>query len=544
MHTNKTFFCGEIQNRYDLCARYGLPENFNGGELLAALYANKGAKGFADVRGPFAACFMSGDKTVLVRDPMCVSWLYYWTKDPRVCGTGVKQVLDQGVPRRLSYEGLWACLLCGCMQEPFTMVTDVRSLSPGCVLTVAADGTQKLERFWRPSFELKAWKSRAEAEDAVTEKLEEIITLPLGKDETPCAFLSGGIDSSTIVALLRRKHAGRIRTFCVIHEDPRTDERKWARMVAERNETDHTEFMLTDAMIREGIADALAAYDQPSLDGLNVYFASKFAAGAGCKVVHSGEGGDELFVGYNQLAKPRMAYKWAPLFRWLPKWAGDALSIHGGAEKVRKLAQMFGCRYDPYFLTRRQFSPAWIMRLLARGDAPDLVKLYADQMAAVDTAGIDFGSDVINRSSWMEVRHDNLSMYMRDGFQLGDAVGLAGRYPLMDATLANLLFTIPGTWKCDPQISKPLLVKAAKDGLPGEIIHRPKQGFSLPFDKYCRAGLKDELESFVRSGGTGMFRQSEIAAVWQRYLAGKVSWMRIWHLFVVDDWCRRNQVGM
>ncbi len=203
---------------------------------------------------------------------------------------------------------------------------------------------------------------------------------------------------------------------------------------------------------------------------------------------------------------------------------------------------MFGCKYDPYFLTRRQFSPAWIARILSRDARPDLVKLYADEMAAVDTAGIDWRGDAINRCSWMEVRHDNLSMYMRDGFQLGDAVGLAGRYPLMDATLAELLFTIPGAWKCDPQVSKPLLVKAAGAGLPDEIVHRPKQGFSLPFDKYCREGLKDELESFVRTGGTGLFKQAEIASIWQRYLSGQVSWMRIWHLFVVDDWCRRNTI--
>ncbi len=538
---NQSSFCGEIQNHRALCAGLGIEAD--GAELLAALYAKKGKAGFAEIRGPFAACFHVGNKTVLVRDPMGVSWLYYWTKDPRVCGTGVKQILAQGVPRKLCAEGLWACLLGGCMQEPFTMVEDVRSLPPGCVLTVEENGTQHVERFWRPSFQLKDWKDRAEAEEAVAAKLEETIALPLGDREVPCSFLSGGIDSSTIVALLRRKHSGRIRTFCVIHEDPRTDERKWSRMVAERNETDHTEFMLTDAMIRDGISDALTAYDQPSLDGLNVYFASKFAVEAGCKMVHSGEGGDELFVGYNQFAKPRLAYKWTPWFRWIPAGVGNALSIYGGCEKVRKLAQMFGCRYDPYFLTRRQFSPAWIERLLARGTKLDLVKLYADQMAAVDTEGIDFGADIINRSSWMEVRHDNLSMYMRDGFQLGEAVGLSGRYPLMDAALADLLFTIPGAWKCDPQISKPLLVKAAGSGLPEEIIHRPKQGFSLPFDKYCRAGLKDELESFVRTGGTGLFRQSEIASIWERYLAGKVSWMRIWHLFVVDDWCSRNGVS-
>lgn len=544
MDIPKKLFCGEIQNGRDLCARYGLPEHLDGDELLSAVYAKKGAAGFADVRGPFAACFKCGEKTVLVRDPMGVAWLYYWTKDPRICGTGVKQVLAQGVPPRLSFEGLWANLLGGCMQEPFTMVEDVRSLSPGCVLTVAADGAQRMERFWRPSFELKKWKSRAEAEAAVTAKLEEVIALPLAKDDTPCAFLSGGIDSSTIVALLRRRHAaGRIRTFCVIHEDPRTDERKWARMVAERNETEHTEFMLTDAMMCDGIADALAAYDQPSLDGLNVYFASKFAVQAGAKIVHSGEGGDELFVGYNQFAKPRLAYKWTPWFRWIPMWLGNWLSIHGGSEKVRKLAQMFGCRYDPYFLTRRQFSPAWILRLLSKDVRPNLDKLYADEMAAVDTDGRYFGSDVVNRASWMEVRHDNLSMYMRDGFQLGDAVGLAGRYPLMDASLAELLFTIPGAWKCDPKVSKPLLVKAAGEGIPDEVVHRPKQGFAIPLDKYCREGLKDELESFVRTGGTGVFRKAEVESVWNRYLSKEISWMRIWHLFVIDHWLAQNEIA-
>lgn len=536
------FFCGEIQNQKALCAGLGLDGGVNSIDLLTALYAKKGATGFAEVRGSFAACFCTRDKTILVRDPMGVSWLYYWAKDPRVCGTGVRQVLEKGVPRKLSIEGLWACLLGGCMQEPFTMVEDVRSLSPGCVLTISEDGTQKLERFWRPSFELKDWKNRAEAEDAVTAKLEETIALPLGNDEIPCSFLSGGIDSSTIVALLRRKHSGRIRTFCVIHEDPRTDERKWSRMVAERNDTDHTEFMLTDAMMRDGIADALAAYDQPSLDGLNVYFASKFVSEAGVKIVYSGEGGDELFAGYNQFAKPRMAYKWTPWLRWIPACLGSSLSISGDSEKVRKFAQMFGCNYDPYFLTRRQFSPAWIARILVQDAKPNLKKLYAEQMSAVATAGIDFGSDVVNRCSWMEVRHDNLSMYMRDGFQLGEAVGLAGRYPMMDASLAELLFTIPGMWKCDTQISKPLLVKAAGTGLPDEIIHRPKQGFSLPLDKYCRAGLKDELESFVNTGGMGLFEQSEIASIWNRYLTRQVSWMRIWHLFVVDDWCRRNKV--
>lgn len=478
----------------------------------------------------------------LRRDPMGVEPLYYWVKNPRINGPSVRELLLQGVPRKLSIEGLWSCLLGGCVQEPFTMVDGVRSLPPGCKLTVAADGAQKLERYWNPSFEIKEWKDSAEVESAVTEKLESVIVELLRGNDDPASFLSGGIDSSAIVALLRRKHSGRIRTFCVVHEDPRTDERAWAKMVAEKNETDHVEFMLTDAMIREGISDALAAYDQPSLDGINVYFASKFAAEVGAKRVFSGEGGDELFAGYDRFSKPIAAYKYAAWLRWVPGFFGRRLSVTGKSERVRKIAQMFGCNYDPYFLTRRQFSPAWAKRLVTVDSSVDLRGLYREQMEAVATADLNWHGDAVNRCSWMETRHNNLSMYIRDGVQMGAAVGVDALYPFMDSGLAELLFTIPGRYKCDSLTPKPLLVKAAGAGMPDEIVRRKKQGFALPFDKYCREALKDELECFVRRGGTGLFKQKEIESVWSRYLNGELSWMRIWHLFVVDNWCQREKI--
>lgn len=534
---DNSFFCGEIYNRSQLEAR-----ERDGVELLSAIYARNGAVGFTEVRGPFAACFKVGEKTVLVRDPMGISWLYYWTKNPTVCGTSVRDLLNKGVPRKLSLEGVWSCLLGGCMQEPFTMIEDVRSLPPGCALIVEPDGTQKIERYWQPSFEMGKWNSKHEVEAAVKSKLEESVALLRGNDETPAAFLSGGIDSSTNVALLRRGYSGRIRTFCVVHEDPRTDERKWAKMVADQNGTEHTEFMLTDDMMRKGVGEALEAYDQPSLDGLNVYFASKFAAEVGARKVFSGEGADELFMGYWQFAKQQQAYKWTKRFKYIPELFGRGLSVNGRSERTRKFAQMFGCRYDPYFLTRRQFSPAWVLKLLSDSRKVDLENLFNEQMSAVGTADIDFNGDLLNRISWLETRHNNNSMFMRDGFQLGGAVGVEGLYPMMDHTLVELLFTIPSRYKCDKSVSKPLLVNAAGDGLPDAVVHRPKQGFSIPIDKYCREGLKDELDWFVRTGGTGLFNQNEIAKVWQRYLAGKISWMRIWHLFVIDSWCRLNKV--
>ena len=133
---------------------------------------------------------------------------------------------------------------------------------------------------------------------------------------------------------------------------------------------------------------------------------------------------------------------------------------------------------------------------------------------------------------------------MRDGFQLGGVMGVEGLYPMMDHELVNLLFTIPSKYKCNNTVPKPLLVKAAGEGLPNAIVCRPKQGFSIPIDKLCREGLKEELDCFVSTGGVGLFDKKEVGKVWHRYLAGEISWMRIWHLFVIDSWCKINKVSI
>lgn len=541
---NDIMFKGYILNNCEVCTKFGFSLELKGGSLLLSIYNKFGVKGFSHIKGAFVAMLKVYGRKILVRDPMGLQWIYYWTKDPSICGTSVRELLNKGVPRKLNVEGLWSCMLGGCVQEPFTMIEDVRSLPPGCVLIVEPDGTQKIERYWQPSFEIAKWGSQNEVEDAVTAKLEASVSLLRGNNEAPAAFLSGGIDSSTNVALLRRGYSGRIRTFCVVHEDPRTDERKWAKMVAEQNETEHTELFLSNTMMRKSVGKALDSYDQPSLDGLNVYFASKFVAEAGVHKVYSGEGADELFMGYWQFAKQQQAYKWTKKFKYIPEFFGKLLSINGDSERLRKFAQMFGCRYEPYFLTRRQFSPSWISKLVIDLPKMDLVDLYKKQMNAVGTADVDFNGDLLNRISWLETRHNNDSMFMRDGFQLGCVAGVEGLYPMMDHELVNLLFTIPSKYKCNNTIPKPLLVKAAGEGLPDAIVHRPKQGFAIPIDKLCREGLKEELDCFVSTGGIGLFDKKEVGKVWYRYLAGEISWMRIWHLFVIDFWCRKNKVSI
>lgn len=455
---------------------------------------------------------------------MKFTYVYNELKSARVIG-----LLDQGVPRRLSKVGLWSYLLCGAVQEPFSLVEGVRS-APVSLPWQIGVGECPVDP--------------AEGQTRVTARLEEIVRTM----DCPTAFLSGGIDSGALVALMRRVWPGReLRTYCVIHEDPRTDEREWARLTAERNGTKHTEFLLTDRMVKAGIAAALDCYDQPSVDGINNYFASKFVAEAGETAILSGEGGDELFAGYGQFAKPRLAYRYAGILCHFPIWMGRLLTQVAPQEKFKKLGQLFGCTYDPYFLTRRQFDPDWAGRLLN----PDLklgmtedeiVQMYDEMQRFVGTKDVDFKGDVINRCSWMEQRHNLRSMYLRDGLQTSAPFGLDIKAPLMDDELVRLVMNMPGAWKCDPKISKVMLVKAAGDGLPVECIFKKKQGFALPFDKYFREGLKDELSAFVNDGGTGLFNPKEIARIWKLYLNGRTSWMRIWQCFVLDWWMRKNRV--
>lgn len=448
--------------------------------------------------------------------------LYYWDgPNERIFADSVRELLRAGAPRKLSREGLKSYLSCGAVQEPLTLVEGIRSVAP-----------EPLEIRGNP------YGSIDDAQQAVSAALFDAVR------QTACtsAFLSGGIDSGAIVALMRKAWPDEeLKTYCVVHEDPRTDERQWARLTAERNRTKHTEMMLTGQMVTNDIEACLKDFDQPSVDGVNSWFAAKLVKESGCDQILSGEGGDELFVGYGQFAKPRQAYALAQklgCFRgsYPLRLFGSALTRCASKEKIKKLGQLLGSTCDPYYLTRRQFDDAWINRLLKpefrfEGDFERLsTELPKD--------------DLINRLSLLEIRNNLLSMYVRDGYQTSVCHHLDVLAPILDEKVVELVLSIPGEWKCDAKISKPMLVRAADDGLPTECVMRRKQGFALPFDKYFREGLKEELEMFVRGGGCGLFEPTEIAKIWSAYLAGKTSWMRIWQVFALDHWIRQNKIEL
>jgi len=477
-------------------------------------------------------------KIVLRRDPFGERPLYYSLKGTNgvVYGNSVRELLNKGVPRKLSKKGLFSYLAYGCVYHPYTLIEDVWAVPPGCEVEIS-NGEAILRRYWTPSFKVHDWNR-----EELQKELDSALLRAVGRQvaDCPAAFLSGGIDSSSIVALWRKQYDGEIRTYCVTHEDPKTDERKWARMVAEQNHTKHTELMLEDLMIRDWLDEAVASYDQPSADGLNFWFATRLLKETGEKVVLSGEGGDELFMGYWCFIKHQMAYKYAPIMKHLPQAVGRLMDRLAPNEKVRKLAMLSGFKGEPYYVPRRILSD-WQIRILVR---PELMEGASTFEELEFTGYSELPEDILNRISYLELQTVVADMWNRDGYQTSVANGIDVRTPLLNAELAELLFTVPGNMKCDDNISKPLLVRAAGDGLPSACITRPKQGFSLPFDRYFTGSLKDRIDAFLTGKSSMLFNASAIVSLGVRYRAGKVYWNRVWGLFMVEDWCKRNNVGV
>ena len=472
-------------------------------------------------------------------------YCYFDAKNRRLLhGSSVRELLESGVARRLNCEGLFSYLAYGCVYAPWTLIEGVYSVPPGCEAIVDAKGTISFRRYWNPSFETRQW-SLAEAQTAVTKELRrsviEQVAPPFEEcsGATPAAFLSGGLDSSAIVALWRQQYDGEIRTYCVKHEDLRSEESRWARMVAERNHTKHTELLLEDRLVREWLDEAASSYDQPSLDGLNFWFATKLLKEqTDEKFVLSGEGGDELFMGYNQFLKHRLAYKYAPVMRYLPRFVGAAIDALAPKEKYRKLAMLAGFKGDPYYTSRRILTDWQIEKVLN----PDLLTSTCSAQLLFEQQ--ELPSDLLNRISWLEMQTVVADMWMRDGYQTSQYNGISVRTPLCDVKLAELLYTIPGAMKCDNEISKPLLVHAAGDGIPDAVIRRPKQGFALPFDRYFSGEVKDRIDEFLSGTTTRLFKPEVVRKMGQQYRAGKLYWSRIWELFMVENWCRLNRVEL
>ncbi len=524
-------------------------------EVLLAAYGQWGAGCLARLRGMFAfAVWDSAAQTLfLARDPFGIKPLYYRHDGARLLFASElgallasRQFSAEVDPLSVSDYLAWLAV-----PAPRTIYREVFSLRPGESATFH-EGKFTLSPTWSfgavpaPS---ELCSTRAEFVHQLRSRLDDSIRAHVLADVPVGAFLSGGLDSAVVAGLMTRVTGAKLRTFSIGFSEPEYSETNYAEETARHLGAVHQTRILSGAEVASDLPKILAAFDQPTGDGLNTYYASQTARAGGVTVALSGLGGDELFGGYPSFRHtPRLAH-WLPCWHALPGFTREIIlrSLHRRDTRARKLADILRharSRQEVAALQRAVFSSSSRRTLLhadlrATADArspfhPALTELRAE------LAGADAFSTV---SAW-ELRTYMADVLLRDSDVMSMAHSLELRVPFVDRPLIEWLWHQPTAFKFDPRQPKSVLHAAAYDVLPPGLAARRKRGFTLPFPLWMRREFRpflDETFSAASITRSGLFDANAVQRHWQGFLARSDTreWSRVWSLAMLIAFVNR-----
>ena len=530
-------------------------------EVLLELYRVYGKTCLERLRGMFAFALRDNvtGEVFAARDRLGIKPFYYYSDGAAfVFCSELRGLLASGLaPRVIDPVSLHSYLSFGAVQEPRTMIENLRSLPPAYFLVMSAAG-DVLEKacYWR----LPETRRDVEQEEAVEQTrslLEESARLHLVADVPLGAFLSSGVDSASLVALMSKYASGRVKTFTVCFEDQRISEGRLARKVAETCETEHREIVLSETEMLGSLPDAIAAIDQPTIDGINTWVISRATRRTGVTVALSGLGGDELFGGYPSFRRARMLEQYGAPMNRLNRDSRRVLSriaagVLGDSLQSQKAASAILAGADSlaaYASMRGLFSRATRAGLINASAQTD-VTLDADYQLPRETMDLvgngTASGDVFNRVSRYEMSLYMANMLLRDTDAMSMSSALEARVPLLDHKLVEWVYSLPGELKIGRH-HKHLLIEAMGSDLPAEIVNRKKTGFALPFDRWIRTTLKPYVSDVLNDASSVMgagLNPKDVVNVAERFEKGSrsTSWSRVWCLAVLVDWCRRHNV--
>jgi len=515
-------FNGEIYNyeelRRGLQARGHVFRTHSDTEVLLQLYTAIGPEMVRELRGMFAFAIWDETRGVLflARDPHGIKPLYYaddgWTFR---CASQVKALLAGGaVSKDLDPAGQVGFYLFGSVPEPFTMYREIRALPAGSTLLVDPVGAHDPQRYHsiaqvyhdaEAPTQLRSAGDATLASGAFQAALLDSVRHHLVADVPVGAFLSSGVDSSSLVGLMRDVGQQDIQTVTLSFQefvDRPEDEAPLAAEVARIYGARHTTRVVSESEFASDLPRILEAMDQPSIDGVNTWFVSKAARELGLKVAISGLGGDELFGGYPSFRDiPRWVRFFriasrAPLLGRLSRIVGRPIGVAFGASpKAAGMLEYGGDYAGAYLLRRGLFMPWELPELLA----PDVVEQGMRRLAPLNLIEKELSPRPAMPTARVSVLEAGLYMknqLLRDTDWASMAHSIEVRTPLVDATLLAKAAAIVGATGMTP--SKALLADAPSRPLPARIKGRPKTGFTTPVATWQQHGLLGAVREFGR----------------------------------------------
>jgi len=550
-------FNGEIYNyralRRQLMGRGHRFKTDGDGETIAHLYEDHGPDALKHLRGMFALALWDGRRRrlLLARDRFGQKPLYYYRdREVFAFASEIKALLAHpAIPRVSRFEGddrraLAAYLSFGYVPAPQTAFAGIHMLQPASALHVEPSGATREQRYWDlpPLAPPEPAAKAATYAGDLREQLAEAVKLRLISDVPLGAFLSGGLDSSLIVALMRRGSNSAIKTFSIgFAGDETFDESPYAEKVARHLETEHSTFRVEPEALSL-LSDLVRHHDQPFADSsaIPTYLVSKLTRQQ-VTVALTGDGGDELFAGYERFYA-------VDLMRKLQFMPGPFL--RGAAELLRRLPEGTGY-YDPIKRARR------FARAASQGLADayfDLVRIFDATLLADICPKADPVQPTMNAymnpdqtQPVAELVQANMRSYLPDDLLIkadrcSMAASLEARAPFLDHELAESAATIPFNLKLKGSRSKHILKEAAQGLLPPEIIDRKKHGFGVPLGAWLRRDMAPMRELLLsrRARERGLLEISAVERLIAEHEAGARDHNRqLWALLTLEEWHRQ-----
>lgn len=537
-------------------------------EVVLKLYEEFGETFLQRLRGIFALAIYDKregpgkEKLLLARDQFGIKpLLYSQVSGGIVFASELKALLASGlIPRHVDSESLQQLLSLGSVYQPRSLVAGVQSLPPAHYMWVDRSGT-RLQRYWSFGLDRVAGLRQLPYADQLEKfgaALTESVKLQMVGDVPVGAFLSGGVDSSLIVALMARETGGHVKTFSVGFEEGAgaADESHEAAEIAQLLETDHTRVLVTAADMVAHLDRFIVGLDQPSVDGLNSYFVSH-AASQGVTVSLSGTGGDELFLGYPWFANVQNSFRDPPQTRRnnvIRRLAGSLPFVNrrtqhqsavrpGSAEFREAFGRQYHC-----------FGPSVAHDLLAPGRRDAVgIRSFALELASCDELA---EGDLLDRTSVMCLNGYTRNQLLRDIDACSMAHSLEVRVPFLDVDIADFAFSLPVASKLlmsertlDPTASytesgvKRIVCDVARKYLPETFFDaRAKRGFALPYADWLKGPLAETLADTLSPASVskaGLFDPAAVSEIHRDFLAGRRPWAHPWLLMVIELWRRR-----
>lgn len=519
-------------------------------EVILAAYINWGPECLKRFNGMFGLAIWDKEERnlFLARDRLGIKPIYYCQTEKGVLfASEIRAILSTGwTNKNINQKALVDYLRYQTVHAPNTLIDGIYMLPAACFANYK-EGQFSIKKYWdlTPRTNGRLYTDRTQIQENVRELLQKAVSRRLMSDVPLGAFLSGGIDSSAIVALMAQASTQPVNTFSVVFNEKKYDESPYANIIAEKYKTNHTPILLKPQDFLDALPTALNAMDCPSGDGINSYVVSKVTREAGITVALSGLGGDELFGGYpvfrqwTQLYKKRWLWNFPQLLRNGTGQLAKAVLNNHKSDRLHELMTLPKLEFaDAYPVFRKLTSTKDIAQLSSRLPAHHNAVALLLENERSNLRGMPLLSQV----SLGEISSYTQNVLLRDTDQMSMASSLEVRVPFFDHELVEYVLGIPDDYKF-PHTPKQLLVESLGDLLPYEVVHRPKMGFVFPWADWLRHELRDfASQRLSQLGARSLFNEEEIHSVWSRFLKKdkKISWVNIWTLVVLEEWLNKH----